>query len=170
MTIPSIGSILGGGIKGLQPQLLGGGANSNSGSGMEGGNQRSTDREILRNAFGRKIWLENAIGEKVRPKTGPFRYSMNAGDLLGTVNKSPLKNLPHPNQVNTSKTVPGRGKLNGGSVQTGSAGYSGNPKYVYDSSDFIRYKKLRAKLRTYNDKSFGGSNNGAYTFIKHVRH
>ena len=44
-----------------------------------------------------------------------------------------------------------------GGVNTGNATYSGNPKYVYDSSDVIRYKKLKAQGRTYNDKSFGGS-------------
>ena len=84
---------LGGGIKGVQPQLIGI---------MEGGNQRATDRSILRNVYNRNILINN--------------------------------------------------------------------KTVSDSSDFIRYKKLGAKLRTYNDKSFGGSNNGSYTFLKRVRH
>ena len=84
---------LGGGIKGVQPQLIGI---------MEGGNQRATDRSILRNVYNRNMLINN--------------------------------------------------------------------KTVSDSSDFIRYKKLGVKLRTYNDKSFGGSNNGSYTFIKRVRH
>ena len=34
-------------------------------------------------------------------------------------------------------------------------GEMGNPKYVNDSSDYIRFKKLSAKNRNYNDSSFG---------------
>ena len=71
---------LGGGIKGVQPQLIGI---------MEGGNQRATDRSILRKVYNRNMIINN--------------------------------------------------------------------KTVSDSSDFIRYKKLGAKLRTYNDNSFGGT-------------
>lgn len=35
-------------------------------------------------------------------------------------------------------------------------GEVGNQKYVHDSSDFTRFKKLSAKNRNYNDISFGG--------------
>jgi len=161
---------LGGGVPGVQPQLLGGGANGTSGSGMVGGAARGQSRLILREAFGRKNWLEAVLGHSVQPAIGNFRYAMNAGDILGTVNEAPLAGLPHPNQVNGPNTAPGRlHALNGGGVQTGGAAYSGNPKYVYDSSDYVRFKKLQAKLRTYNDLSFGGSNNGSYTFLMNVR-
>ena len=37
------------------------------------------------------------------------------------------------------------------------ASYVGNPRFVSDSSDFIRFKKLQAKSKTYNNNSFGGS-------------
>ena len=47
--------------------------------------------------------------------------------------------------------------------------FTGNPRFVYDGSDYTRYKKLKAKLNTYNDKSFGGSNNGSYSFLMRVR-
>ena len=41
-------------------------------------------------------------------------------------------------------------------------GQVGNIKYVNDSSDYIRFKKLSAKNRNYNDNSFGGdAHNGA---------
>ena len=33
----------------------------------------------------------------------------------------------------------------------------GNNKFVYDSSDYIKYKKLRSVNRNYNDRSFGGN-------------
>ena len=54
-------------------------------------------------------------------------------------------------------------------MQTGGSAFTGNPKFVYDGSDYTRFKKMKAKLKTYNDKSFGGSNNGAYTFLMRVR-
>jgi hypothetical protein len=40
----------------------------------------------------------------------------------------------------------------------GQAFFTGNPKYVYDSSNYIRFKKLQAVNRNYNDSSFGGEN------------
>ena len=46
---------------------------------------------------------------------------------------------------------------------TGVQPSSCNVKYVYDSSDFIRFKKLQAKNRGYTngaDYSYGGANNG----------
>ena len=48
---------LGGGTSGSQPKggLLGGGANSTSGSGMEGGNNRAMNRKVLRSAFGNEV-------------------------------------------------------------------------------------------------------------------
>ena len=54
-----------------------------------------------------------------------------------------------------------QGAADGGewSDTTGSL-WSGNQKYVYDSSDYIRFKKLQAKGRNYNDKSFGGPAKG----------
>jgi hypothetical protein len=51
----------------------------------------------------------------------------------------------------------------------GNSYYTGNPKYVYDSSVYTRYKQLKSVNKTYDDKSFGGSNNGAYTFLLAVR-
>jgi len=151
---------LGGGVPGAQPQLIGGTANGISGTGMVGGSERSQTRFILRNAYGRRNWLSNALGQPVRPAIGKFRQAMNAGDLLGTVNEGPLASLPQLNQVEGS---------NRGGVHAGGSGYSGNPKYVYDSSDYIRFKKLQANLKLYNDSSYGGSNNGSFTFINHVR-
>ena len=44
-----------------------------------------------------------------------------------------------------------------------------NMNKVYDSSVFVEYKKLKAINKNYNDYSFGGSNNGAYSAIMHVR-
>ena len=99
----------------------------------------------------------------------PFRQAFNAGDSEGTVNNTVLEYLYAPNQVGGT----GAGQLiydrAGGAHKGGGAAYTGNPKYVYDSSDYIRFKKLQAKNRTYNDKSFGGANNGAYVPLMRVR-
>lgn len=52
----------------------------------------------------------------------------------------------------------------------GAKGTMGNPRYVYDSSVYSKYKRLAAKNRNYNDKSFGGDeNHGSYTALMHVR-
>ena len=66
---------------------------------------------------------------------------------------------PKPsNQVNAPRrsSLAGWGVLAGGvkTVATGGSAYSGNPKYVYDSSDYIRYKKLLAKNSLYNKPTF----------------
>ena len=44
-----------------------------------------------------------------------------------------------------------------------------NKEPVKDGSDFTKFKKLEAKNKTYNDSSFGGSNNGSFTFLNRVR-
>jgi hypothetical protein len=42
-----------------------------------------------------------------------------------------------------------------------------NVKYVYDSSDYTRFRKLQASNRNYNDGSFGGNlNSGAQSKIR----
>jgi hypothetical protein len=163
-----IGSILGGGRPGSQPKLLGGGAGSKGGSGMVGGGERSTDRFILRNAFGNSLILgKSPILDKV--KLTPFRAAFNAGDINGTVNSAPLANLPGSNQINSGQVSRLHIKA-GGIHNNGDSAYSGNPKYVYDGSDYVKYRKLRAINKTYNDLSFGGNNsNGSYVALRAVR-
>lgn len=160
-------SKLGGGVAGFQPTLLGGGANGNSGSGMVGSSERGMSRNLLRQAMGRTLWLQSATGSVGAIKASPFRVAMNAGDIRGTVNEGPLPQLPAPTQVNGPMVNKQQNK--GDSVNSGNAAFTGNPKFVYDGSDYTRYKKMKAKLKTYNDQSFGGSNNGSYSFLMRVR-
>lgn len=108
----------------LNPALIGGGANSNSGSGMVGSGERSLNRKVLRSAFG------NSYNDKLKDSAlhynkgnTPFRLAFTAGD------------------VKTSD---------------GESTFAGNPKYVYDSSDYMKYRKLRAVNKNYYDYSFGG--------------
>lgn len=169
----STSSNLGGGIPGSQPTLLGGGSNSNSYTGMVGGGERSLSRAYLRRAFGNQ-WLNHSIRSpnyyvvKHQSKTTPFRAIMSAGDVNGTVNQAGSRNLPKINQLQAPR-VQGTQNIVGGTRNDGNSYYSGNPKYVYDSSLYTRYKQLKTVNKTYDDKSFGGSNNGAYSFILAVR-
>jgi hypothetical protein len=79
----------------------------------------------------------------------PFRAVNNLGDFLARPNYV----CGGPNQVNASK--PGwKGHI--GSIisscdGTGVEGASCNPKFVSDSSDYVRFRKLRAMNKNYND-------------------
>ena len=170
-------SILGGGLPGGQPKwgLIGGGAGSTGGSGMEGGGARGTDRFFLREAFGNQYLSNNPLVQSPAyfvnqglSKTTPFRAIMAAGDVNGSKNQAGAPFLPSPNQVRPTyvQTVK---MLTNGVQNNGTAFFTGNPRYVYDGSDYTRYKKLRAVNKTYDDKSFGGANNGAYVALKRVR-
>jgi hypothetical protein len=158
-------NILGGGLKGFQPALLG----SNSSSGMEGGNERAMQRSIMREAFGNNRIIPGTPSNLINPesKTTPFRVAFNAGDSAGSYNSAPAPFLPGSNQVSSVRTL---NIKSGGPHNDGTALFSGNPKFVYDGSDYTRYKKLKASNKTYNDSSFGGSNNGSYVALKRVRH
>ena len=101
-------------------------------------------------------------------KTTPFRAIMSAGAVNGTINQSGSSNLINSNQVQQPR-VKGT-QNNPRSINTeGNSYFTGNPKYVYDSSDFIKYKKLKSINKNYNDSSFGGSNNGSFSFLKKIR-
>ena len=82
---------------------------------------------------------------------------MLAGDPFSSINEAVLPNLYAPNQVARSGISYGvLPRSNGGGLSTGNATYTGNPKWVYDSSDYMKYRKLRAVNKNYYDYSFGG--------------
>ena len=149
----SFPSILGGGVPGAMPKggLLGGGAGGGRGSnsGMEGGGQRELDRVTLRRVLGNTRFPGNPSN------ITPFRRYFNAGDTNGTVNSYPSRLLGSSNQV-TGNSMVSRLHTSGGGTKTGEAFFSGNPKYVYDSSNYVSYRKLKAINKNYNDSSFGG--------------
>ena len=92
----------------------------------------------------------------------PFRLSMLAGDPFGSINEAVFPTLYAPNQVARSGISFGvLPRSNGGGLSSGNATYTGNPKWVYDSSDYSRYKKLKAMSQNYNDSSFGGDQHHA---------
>ena len=92
-----------------------------------------------------------------------FRKAFNAGDMF-TCNNSATSTLlgKPPNQVNSLRNMFGW-QNNAGSVRQEENGsfYSGNPRFVYDGSDYARFKKLQAINRNYNDITFGGDQHNA---------
>ena len=121
------------------------------------------DRSIIRRVFQNSRFRGTPVGTTRWAQT-PFRVALNAGDLL-------LRQTEPGghNQIKGSVGV-GQYRYNLGLVDgvKHGDGASGNQHYVYDSSDYIRYKKLRAKQYNFNDYSFGGSNNGAYVATRAI--
>jgi len=122
------------------------------------------ERAMIRRVFPTSSTFQGSAVFSKRWAQTPFRVSMNAGDLLLR-----QKVGGGHNQIKGSVGI-GQYRYSLGlvdSVHSGD-GASGNQHYVYDSSDYIRFKRLKAKQFNYNDTSFGGSNNGAYTAIMAV--
>ncbi len=161
-------SKLGGGVPGFIP--TGGFAN------MVVGGDISVSRRVLRSSFKSNDVKHN--GSVIAKATcGPFRASNFGGDVLSRHNQScgatnqvtgtrgQLRGLKLGDSVSSSDCQ----KLTNGVTPNQVKLASSNVKKVYDSSDYIRFKKLQAYNKTYNDKSFGGSNNGSYSFLNNLR-
>ena len=181
-------SKLGGGAPGGALKLIGGGAGVSGGTGMVGSSARGSSRIILREAF--KTSNLNPCGSAYLPVLcGPFRNANNAGDPLARKNQT-CGGSNQVNNIRRASTRAGSGVLAGAIANTdcgktttigGLVFTTGNapgqtpistcnPKYVYDSSDFTRYKNLAAQNQTYNDKSFGGAGRSdTFIALKRVR-
>ena len=107
----------------------------------------ASTRNILRRACNQEgaLGVSNGVNHGVTP----FRGVNNLGDFLNRKNYV----CGGPNQVNASR--PGwKGHI--GSIisscdGTSVEGYSGNVKFVPDSSDYTTFKKQQAMNRNYND-------------------
>ena len=107
--------------------------------------------------------------QKTNPRIiTPFRQAYNAGDIAGTVDQRTQEAAP--NQVNGIAPVNSLRKYerSRGAASGGGSKFTGNPRYVYDSSDYIRFRKLAAKNKNYNDKSFGGDESHA-SYVPRMR-
>ena len=152
-------SKLGGGIPGVQPKLIGGGGGVAGGTGMVGGNERAIARSRNRDTMNTPCFLASVLpSTTTMPRATPFRIAMNAGDALGTFNKGPIYQLGPTNQLSGVRGNLMHYRKDG--THDGSAAYTGNQKFVYDSSDYTRFRSQQAKLRTYDDLSFGGAGAG----------
>lgn len=98
----------------------------------------------------------------------PFRAVNSAGDFLSRKNYA----YNVPNAINSYRPgvyIHRMGTTPNLSDGTGVPSGNGHSTYVYDSSDYIRYKKLRAINRNYNDNSNGGDeSNASYVAMRHV--
>ena len=133
---------------------------------MDGGNERALARKYLARAFGNM----NNSGLGTSPLNydknilGPFRTAFNAGDVItNNIEDTNSKYGTMPNQVGGNNLSRLQRKGDGTAGQTGNAMYSGNTKFVHAGSDYIRFKKLQALNKTYNDKKFGGAENNQAT-------
>ena len=146
------------GFKGIAQRLVGGGAITDSGTGMNGGSTRERMRFTLRQAWDGKAATGNFNGVKVA--VTPFRAVNNAGDLLNRV----AYTSGGSNQVNTGRiklSANGSARVLGGNIfarpdGSGVPSANTNVKFVYDGSDYTKFKKQQAVNRNYNDYSFGG--------------
>ena len=131
----------------------------------------------------------NAHGTQLGAQT-PFRAMMNAGDpnmsynsdILGAEKASQSFSGNGPvnplytrsiSQVSSSRRASNAGwrGLAGGVHSGGQSLWTGNPKFVYDGSDYVTFKKLQAKNRNYNDPTFGGDQyNASQVALARVRH
>jgi hypothetical protein len=130
-------------------------------------------RKLLRKAFFKSTKVNND-----RPLTGPFRASFNQGDLLNRK----YQTCGGSNQLNGTNSSIIRPKMmdsiNNSYCNAVTLGktplevplFSGNSKYVSDSSLFTKFKQLESINDNYNDKSFGGNDhNGSYSFLMALR-
>lgn len=121
--------------------------------------EQTTLRHILRTGWN----TQNAVGtiNSYKRVTTPFRAVNNAGDFLSRKHYS--SGGPNP----THATRPGYGR-NIGSMwsnrdNTNIPAASCNVKYVYDSSDYTRFRRQQAGNRNYNDLANGGDqSHGSY--------
>lgn len=160
------------GYPGIAFSLIGGGGGSSGGSGMNGGSSRSQDRFVLRNAWNGTAASGTYNSKKVA--VTPFRAVNNAGDLLNRKNYvSGGSNQVKTGRLRTASVQ--SANILGGSIFSQPDGSNvpsatTNVKWVYDGSDYTKFKQQQAKNRNYNDYSNGGSNNGSFTAYNRVKH
>lgn len=157
---PVAGLLLGGGLRGVMPQPLIDHDNSDS---------FARTRFTLRDA-----WNTNKTTGSGYPRRmiTPFRAVNNAGDLLCRQNYACGGSCQTPQSRPGLHGLRDRFGATSGScmadvfyneiqVAPDVPSSTCNGRYVYDSSDYIRFKKNQAVNRNYNDISFGGDQNNA---------
>jgi hypothetical protein len=125
-------------------------------------------RSILRNGWN-TAFATGTYNGKSRVIT-PFRAVNNSGDFLARTNYK----CGGPTGMSTCSIGWAGSKIYLGSLvnncdDSGVPGASGNVKYVYDSSDYITFRRQQAINRNYNDlKNGGDQSNGSY--VSRMRH
>jgi hypothetical protein len=166
---PALGLLLGGGFRGIMPQSVVDHDNSDD---------FAQTRFTLREAWNTST---NSGSSNPTRMITPFRAVNNAGDILCRQNYS---------CGGTCQTYQSRPNLHGLRQRFGAVSDSCqadvfwsalqvnekvpasacNTKFVYDSSDYIRFLKNQAVNKNYNDRSFGGNDySGQQTAYRAVR-
>jgi len=166
---PAYGPALGGGIKGRMPQTVLTHDNSDS---------FARQRFTLVNGFNTSKSTGALYPRRILT---PFRAMNNAGDLLLRQNYScggscqtqqsrpglyGLSNSFGATSTSCQADIFWSPIQNNPKVPSGTC----NGKYVYDGSDYTRFKKLQSVNRNYNDISFGGNEyNGSQSAYRAIR-
>ena len=120
----------------------------------------STTRNILRKSWNGQYATGFILGNNVTNNISatPFRAVMNAGDPLSRTNYAcggtSIQSNSNPNTTGLS----GLGRLFGGVSNRDCDGSEISPsttnvKYVYDGSDYTKFKKQQATNRIYSNKT-----------------
>jgi len=132
--------------------------------------ESALNRFMLREAWNTRYQAELQAANKKRIIT-PFRAVTNSGDLLCRQNYScggPCQTFQsRPGLYGLRKSFGHiQDKCDGTKVPPSSC----NPKYVYDSSDYITYKKQSALVKNYNTLTNGGNqSSGSQVAFKAIR-
>ena len=153
-------SSLGGGIHGFIPKAV---ITTNNNYGYV------RTRTIVRNQ-----WSKQYLSAPKKVAQTPFRAINNAGDLLSRQAYScggPTQSFQSRPGLSGLKGSLGHVNRNCGEGATDTTEAAAcNSKFVYDTSDYIRYRKQRAINKNYNDKSNGGNDSsGAQVAIRASR-
>ena len=154
---------LGGGFKGVAPKPIS----------VSTVNQQTANNAMYRSILRRAWNTQNATGlingrERV---ITPFRAVNNSGDFLAR-GTNYVCGGPNTVQPNARKGI---SKSNIGSMfsicdGSGIEPSNCNNKWVYDSSNYTRFKKEKSINKTYNDPNFGGNeHNAEFVPLTHVR-
>jgi|TARA_B100001287_G_scaffold276825_1_gene289789 hypothetical protein len=131
--------------------------------------EQSSTRSILRNSW--NTAMAGGVFKGYKRVNTPFRVVNHAGDFLGRRNYK----CGGPNGMSKCSIGWAGSKIYLGSKidncdNTGVPGASGNVKYVYDSSDYVTFRKQQAINHNYNDlKNGGDDNNASFVPLMHVR-
>ena len=166
---PTLGPLLGGGFRGRMPQPIVDHDNSDS---------FARTRFTLRDAWNTTSTTGSSYPKRI---ITPFRAVNNAGDLLSRENYScggscqtfqSRPGLSGLRQRFGSTSTACQQSVVWSSIQLNNEVPSStcNVRFVYDGSDYTRFKKNQAVNRNYNDRSFGGNDSsGSQVAYRAVR-
>lgn len=133
-------------------------------------NNYKTGEDALTRRVLRTAWNSRSIAGPIngyRRVITPFRAVNNSGDFLARKNYvcggPAMESERRAGYRNIMRFAPQNCDM------TGVGGSTCNPKFVADSSDYVRFKRESAVNRNYNDLKNGGYNNSAYVDIMRIR-